>query len=102
MLQLIKPLRAVGRSLNAQQERRERISFLAKVKEAEPAENAYHEDGYNFEHGVGSGAVQRIMRGARGTTSLRKTPSAHSIANTPSRTANQPSTSIILSLWGRR
>jgi hypothetical protein len=96
------PLAVVQKSTDAEQKRRKRISFLAEIEEPDSDQNAYHGHGYNFEHGVRSGAVQRIARGARGRGPLfANAPSANSIASTPSRTVNQPSASIILSLRGR-
>ena len=96
------PLAVVQKSTDAEQKRRKRISFLAEIEEPYSDQNAYHGHGYNFEHGVRSGTVQRIARGARGRGPLfANAPSANSIASTPSRTVSQPSTSIILSLRGR-
>jgi hypothetical protein len=92
-------LAVVQNSTDAEQKRGKPIGFLAEIEEPDSAENAYHDDGYNFEHGVGSGAVQRIARGALGRGPLfANAPSAHSVASTPSRTVSQPNTSIILSL----
>jgi hypothetical protein len=92
-------LAVIQKRTDAEQKRCKRISFLAEIEEPDSAENAYREHGYNFEHGVGGGVVQRIARGALGRGSLfAKAPSAHSTASTPSRTVSQPNTSIILSL----
>ena len=97
-----RPPAVVQKSTDAEQKRRKRISFLAEIEEPDSDQNAYHGHGYNFEHGVRSGAVQRTARGARGRGPLfANAPSANSIASTPSRTVNQPSASIILSLRGR-
>ena len=97
-----RPPAVVQKSTDAEQKRRKRISFLAEIEESDSDQNAYHGHGYNFEHGVRSGAVQRIARGARGRGPLfANAPSANSIASTPSRTVSQPSASIILSLRGR-
>jgi hypothetical protein len=91
-------LAVVQKSSDAEQQPCKRISFLAEIEEPDSAENAYRDDGYNFEHGVG-GAVQPIARGAPCPRPLfANAPSPHRIANTPSRTVSQPSTSMILSL----
>jgi hypothetical protein len=34
--------------------RGKRIGFLAEIEEPDSGENAYHDHGYNFEHGVRS------------------------------------------------
>jgi hypothetical protein len=94
-----RPPAVVQKSTDAEQKRRKRISFLAEIEEPDSDQNAYHGHGYNFEHGVRSGAVQRIARGARRRGPLfANAPSANSIASTPSRTVNQPSASIIFIL----
>ena len=62
-------------------------------------QKAYHDHGDDFEHGVRSGTIQRIARGASGRGPLfANAPSAHRTVNTPIRTVSQPSTGIILSL----
>jgi hypothetical protein len=50
------PFAVIQKSSDAEQERRKRISFLAEIEESDSEQNAYHDDGYNFEHGIGSGA----------------------------------------------
>jgi hypothetical protein len=51
------PLAVVQKGTDADQKRRQRVSFLAEIEEPDSDQNAYHGHGYNFEHGVESGAV---------------------------------------------
>jgi hypothetical protein len=46
-------LAVVQKSTDAEQERRECIGIPAEIEEPDSAENAYYDDGYNFEDGVG-------------------------------------------------
>jgi len=50
-------LAVIEESTDAKQNGRKRISFLAEIEEPDSDQNAYYDHGYNFEHGVGSGAV---------------------------------------------
>src|SRR5262245_65938875 len=94
-----RPLQAIiQKGTDAEQKGRKPISFLADIEEPDSDQNAYHDHGDDFEHGVRRGTVQRIARGASGRGPLfANAPSAHRTVNTPSRTVSQPSTSIILS-----
>jgi hypothetical protein len=49
-------LAVVEKSADAEQKRGNRISFPTEIEKPYATENAYHDDGYNFEHGVGTSA----------------------------------------------
>jgi hypothetical protein len=64
-------LAVVEKNTDAEQKGRKRISCLADVEEPDSDQNAYHDHGYDFEHGVGSGS-SADRSGAWQTASLRK------------------------------
>jgi hypothetical protein len=64
-------LAVIEESTDAKQNGRKRISFLAEIEEPDSDQDAYHDHGYDFEHGVESGNSADRTR-ARQTVSLRK------------------------------
>ena len=69
----------VQKSTDAEQKPCKRISFLADIEEPNSAENAYRDDGYNFEHSVGSARFSRSRaeRPAQGLSlRMRRQPTA--------------------------
>ena len=62
----------VQKSTDAEQKRGKRIGFLGEIEEPDSAENAYHDHGYNFEHGVRSDGSADRKRSVWPRASLRK------------------------------
>jgi hypothetical protein len=67
-------LAVVQKSTDAEQKRGKHIGFLAEIEEPDSAENAYHDHGYNFEHGVRSARFSgsQAERLAKGLSSQRR------------------------------
>jgi hypothetical protein len=57
------PLAVVQKGTDAEQKHGKRIRFPAEIEEPYSDQNAYHDDGYNFERDVVSGSVQGIACG---------------------------------------
>jgi len=73
-----RPLQAVvQKGTDAEQKRRKRISFLAEIEEPDSDQNAYHDHGDDFEHGVRSGRfsgshAERLAEGL--SSQMRRRP----------------------------
>jgi len=70
-------LAGVHKSTDAEQKGRKRISFLADIEEPDSDQNAYHDHGDDFEHGVRSGRfsgshAERLAEGL--SSQMRRRP----------------------------